>query len=230
MRRPSASPVSTAPSSVTSVARDRARLDRRGQLPAVAGLLPVVAEDPRAPELLDRDLRLARPVGAHQAHVLSGPQRACGQQDLSARSDGDDHVGASASLRGATRDAELRAAARARSPSTSQSVTSRPSACRRSRGGAPVDAGADHGRRAARRRPSVSAARAAAAPVRSAVTDARVEDAPRPPRSPRPRGARARSRSAARAPDCPGTTSPISAAHDRRRAPASPGSRRPDSS
>ena len=65
-----------APSSVTSRAPDRARLHGRGELAAVARLLPVVAEDARARDLGDRDLGLARPVRAHQAHVLSRPQRA----------------------------------------------------------------------------------------------------------------------------------------------------------
>src|SRR5438876_5213428 len=48
------------------------RSDCGRELTSVARLLPVVAEEARASELLDRDLRLARPVGAHQAHVLSG--------------------------------------------------------------------------------------------------------------------------------------------------------------
>ena len=40
-------------------------------LAVVARLLPLVANDAGAQELLDGDLRLARPVGAHEAHVLA---------------------------------------------------------------------------------------------------------------------------------------------------------------
>ena len=79
------SPASTSPSSVTCVARKRARLDRVDELAVVARLLPVVAEDVRPDELFDRDLRLARPVGAHQADVLPGRSEPGPEEDLVAR-------------------------------------------------------------------------------------------------------------------------------------------------
>src|SRR5712692_11875295 len=55
--------------------REQARLDSGGALAAVAGLFPVVTEHAHTGELGDRDLRLARTVRAHQAHVLSGAKR-----------------------------------------------------------------------------------------------------------------------------------------------------------
>ncbi len=58
----------------------------------MARLLPLVAEDPRALELRDRDLRLPRPVRAHQADVLAGPQRALRNQDLPAGRHRDDGI------------------------------------------------------------------------------------------------------------------------------------------
>ena len=64
---------------------EQARLDRVRELAAVACLLPVVAEDARARELAGGDLGLARPVGAHQAHVLPRLQRAVREQHLVTR-------------------------------------------------------------------------------------------------------------------------------------------------
>ena len=91
-RRPSASPVSTLPSSVTASRADRARLDCGGKLAAVARLLPLVAEDSRALQLCDRDLGLPRPVCAHQADVLARSQRAHRNQDRPAWRHRDDRV------------------------------------------------------------------------------------------------------------------------------------------
>src|SRR3989442_1477037 len=51
------------------IAPDHPRLDRVHEVPVVARLLPVVAEDTHAGELFDGDLRLSRPVRAHQARV-----------------------------------------------------------------------------------------------------------------------------------------------------------------
>jgi hypothetical protein len=48
LRRPSASPMSTGPSSCDRLPRHCSRLDRCGELATVARLLPVVAEDVRA--------------------------------------------------------------------------------------------------------------------------------------------------------------------------------------
>ena len=72
-RRPSACPSSTAPRSVTSSRASAPDCDSVCQLAVVARLLPVVAEDLRSCQLGDGDLRLAWPVGAHEAHVLAGP-------------------------------------------------------------------------------------------------------------------------------------------------------------
>ena len=58
----------------------------------MAGLLPVVAEDVDAGELLDRDLGLARAVGAHQARVLPRPKGSLVEHDLAARRHGHDDV------------------------------------------------------------------------------------------------------------------------------------------
>ena len=77
-RRPSASPASTAPSSVTSRAPDHARLDGRRELAAVARLLPVVAEDarrarsrrPRSPPCRARP----RPSGSRAGPVAASPR------------------------------------------------------------------------------------------------------------------------------------------------------------
>ena len=66
----------------------------RRELAAVARLLPVVAEEVRATELVHRDLRLPGTVGAHQRDVLAEPQRARGVQHRRTGRDGDDDVGA----------------------------------------------------------------------------------------------------------------------------------------
>ena len=92
VRRPSASPGEHGAELGHLVARERARLDRVDELAVVACLLPVVAEDVRPDELLDGDLRLSRPVGAHQADVLARPKRARAEQDLVAGRHRDDHV------------------------------------------------------------------------------------------------------------------------------------------
>ncbi len=57
------------------LSRHGACFDGGGELAAVARLLPVVAEEVRAPELLDRDLGLPGPVGAHQRNVLARLER-----------------------------------------------------------------------------------------------------------------------------------------------------------
>ena len=92
-RRLSATPMSTSPICATSARVDCSRLDGGGQLASVARLFPVVAEDAPARELLDRDLRLAGAVCAHQAHVLARPQRARRQQHLASRRHGREQVG-----------------------------------------------------------------------------------------------------------------------------------------
>ena len=96
--RPGASPASTAPSCVTSLAVDQAGLDGMREVSRVACLFPLVAKqpqsragplgsdllpvvaEPRRGELRGRDLGLAGAVGAHQAHVLArggaSPRRA----------------------------------------------------------------------------------------------------------------------------------------------------------
>ena len=62
--RPGAAPVSTAPSSVTSLARHEPGLDGAGELAAVARLGPLVAEQLRAGDRLGLRLGLAGAVGA----------------------------------------------------------------------------------------------------------------------------------------------------------------------
>src|SRR5438876_11792153 len=56
--------------------REKRMIRSRGgsQLAVMARLLPVVAEDLAAGELLHCDLRLARAVGSHQTHVLAAAE------------------------------------------------------------------------------------------------------------------------------------------------------------
>src|SRR4029453_6478089 len=56
-------------------------------------LLPVVAEDVVAGELLHRDLRLAGAIGSHQRDVLPRSQRSLGKEHFVAGRDGDEEVG-----------------------------------------------------------------------------------------------------------------------------------------
>src|SRR5436309_2747703 len=72
-----------------------------------SALLPVVAERVHAGELLDRDLGLARSVGAHQAGVLAGLERALGKDDFAPGRHRDDHVCAECLLTRGDIDAEL---------------------------------------------------------------------------------------------------------------------------
>jgi hypothetical protein len=74
------------------VARDDTCLDGCSQLPTMARLLPVVAVHTCAPELLDRHLRLARSVGPHERHVLTGTQGPGRKEDGLSRCHGDDLV------------------------------------------------------------------------------------------------------------------------------------------
>ena len=74
------------------VALEDACLDRSSGLAAVARLLPVVAEDACAHELLRRDLGLAGPVRTHEGDVLPGPQRARAVEDAGPRRHGDHGV------------------------------------------------------------------------------------------------------------------------------------------
>ncbi len=67
------------------LAREGARLDGVHELAVVARLLPVVAEDANARQLLDCDLGFPGAVRAHQAHVLAGPERAGTVDELVAR-------------------------------------------------------------------------------------------------------------------------------------------------
>ena len=90
--RPAASPASTAPRSVTSVARDDALLDRRRQLAAVAGLRPLVAEERAGDDRRDRRLRLARAVGAEHVQVKARAQVADVDDRLGARRHAADDV------------------------------------------------------------------------------------------------------------------------------------------
>src|SRR5919109_196141 len=72
--------------------REDTLLDRRFEVARLACLLPLVAEDVDTRELSHRDLRLAGPVSAHQARVLSGPQRTLSDDDLPAGRDRRDDV------------------------------------------------------------------------------------------------------------------------------------------
>src|SRR5581483_6660778 len=75
------------------LAPDDAGFDRVAEVAVVARLLPVVAEDADAAELGRRDLRLARPVGAHQAHVLARAERALLEEHLAPGRNRDVEVG-----------------------------------------------------------------------------------------------------------------------------------------
>ena len=77
---------------MTSERAHGTRLDRGGELPAVARLLPVVAEEVRAAELRDRDLRLPGTVRSEERYVLAGFERALRVEHVGARRDGDDHL------------------------------------------------------------------------------------------------------------------------------------------
>ena len=63
------------------------------ELAVVARLLPVVAEDLGAGELGHLDLRLPRPVGAHEADVLARPQRPWTEHGLMPGRHRDEEVG-----------------------------------------------------------------------------------------------------------------------------------------
>ena len=70
--------------------RDASGFDGVRKVAVVRRLLPVVAEDADARELLDRDLGLARAVGAHEAHVLPRTERTLREDRLTPGSHGDD--------------------------------------------------------------------------------------------------------------------------------------------
>ena len=123
-RRPSAAPASTAPSSVTSARSSSAGLHRVGDVAAVARLLPLVGEDADARELLDCDLLLAGPVGAHQRRVLARCERAFGQQHLATRRDGDDEVGGKCLFAGGS-DVRAELGGDARAPALRRRPTAR---------------------------------------------------------------------------------------------------------
>jgi hypothetical protein len=65
-----------------------------GEVTVVRRLFPVVGEHVRANELVDGDLGLARPVRAHEAHVLAGPKRPRVVHDLVPGRHGRDEIGA----------------------------------------------------------------------------------------------------------------------------------------
>ena len=226
-RRPSASPVSTAPSS-SRPPRDRARFDRGRELAAVARLLPLVAVDRRragSPRPRSPPCRGRRPPSGSRAGPGATSPR---EQDLLARRDGDDDVGGERLLpaRGdadaeAGRDGvrplavdvpqrdvaaerlQLRAAAR---PFTPAPITA-------------ADAGqAERLRRERRRRPRAQRGHRARVHDGLDHSVSAFERITTPLTVGRP------------ARDCRGTTSPTSATRARRRAPASRGSPRPDSS
>ncbi len=207
-RRPTADPASTAPRSVTSLAGERALLDRVHELAVVARLRPVVTEDAAAHELGDGDLGLARPVGAHQAHVLA--RRAAFPPGARSRGRASRSRPRRRRAHPASDRRDVRSRARSRRP--------RPAPGRR--------------RRSRRSWPRARKVRAAARPLTPAPITAAVfavgpterlrgehsgragaqrgDGCPRrarPParRSTRPRAARAPSRSAAPARGCPGT-------------------------
>ena len=80
------------------------RVDGVRELAAVGGLLPVVREEAATQQLPVGRLRLAGAVGAHQRHVLAGPERPLGQQHLVAGRHGHQQVGGQ-NLIGRRRDA-----------------------------------------------------------------------------------------------------------------------------
>ena len=125
----------------------QARFDGGGELASVARLLPVVAEDVRARELLDCDLGLPRAVGAHQAHVLPRLQRTRGEEHLTSRRHGDKELGSERLIarRGSAADA-LRDRRRARGVEVPDERRPPPRR-ERPRRRLAVDTGADHSRR-----------------------------------------------------------------------------------
>jgi len=64
------------------LAAEHAGLHRVDEIAVVARLDPVVAEDADARQLADGDLRLPRPVGAHQARMLAWAERPHVEHDL----------------------------------------------------------------------------------------------------------------------------------------------------
>ena len=77
-----------------AVAGHQPRVDRAGQLAAVRGLLPFVAEQRARRDRADARLRLARAVGAEHVEVKAGVQAADVDHDLGARRHAADHVAA----------------------------------------------------------------------------------------------------------------------------------------
>ncbi len=92
LRRPSAAPGEDRAELGHVLSRHGTRFDGRGELAAVARLLPVVAEEVRASELLDRDLGLPGPVGAHQRNVLARLERVHRVEHLDSRGHRDHHL------------------------------------------------------------------------------------------------------------------------------------------
>ena len=171
--RPAASPASTAPRSVTSVARDDALLDRRRQLAAVAGLRPLVAEQRAGDDRRDRRLRLARAVGAEHVEVQARAQVADVDDRLGARRHAADDVAGQRGARGRRPPSRARRPAPAR-PRRADRCT-RPARSPRRPGSAPSTRRAARSPRCpavfASSRASAREATAATAPVRSAVTE-----------------------------------------------------------
>jgi hypothetical protein len=74
------------------LAPDQPSLDGVHEIAVVACLLPVVAERAHPLELVRRDLLLAGPVRAHQAHMLPPADRATREDDLAPGRHRDDDV------------------------------------------------------------------------------------------------------------------------------------------
>ena len=63
------------------------RVDEPGDVAVVARLRPLVAHDSCPEQLVDLDLGLARPVRAHQAHVLTRSKHPLDEDGLPSRGD-----------------------------------------------------------------------------------------------------------------------------------------------
>ena len=103
LRRPSASPTSTAPISVTSSRRTTPAATAAASSPPWLACSQSSQKRCARAKLLDRDLGLSRPVRAHERDVLARGERALRVEDLRARRHRDDDL-ARESLGRARRD------------------------------------------------------------------------------------------------------------------------------
>ena len=113
-------------------AADQPSGNRTGQLAAMGGLLPLVAEQRAGRDRIHRRLSLARPVGAEHVQVQPGPQIADIDHRLGPGSHAADDLTADRLLARADPPAELvgQRARRAREPGSEQTPGPYPAAAR----------------------------------------------------------------------------------------------------